>query len=181
MKIIVSAIFIVVAFTSSTFAGELYTWIDKNGVENITTTPPPETAKEKHRTKYERQSEKEIAAFEKKQKAAIDKSFTGWQKSQKQTSGVRSSSSSSNSVHEDKCKSASDKWKKAYQEYNEEKNRNANSAFKKPSTEEKRLRAEMFKAQEEEHACLFSPENIKSGRVHVEQTTTTITRGGKGK
>jgi hypothetical protein len=43
--------------------------------------------------------------------------------------------------------------------------------------DEKKLRDEMFEAQKEEHACIFSPENIKKGNVYQETITTTIQRG----
>lgn len=33
-------------------AGDIYIWKDKNGVENITTTPPPENAKVRHRESF---------------------------------------------------------------------------------------------------------------------------------
>lgn len=33
-------------------AGDIYIWKDKNGVENITSTPPPENAKVRHRESF---------------------------------------------------------------------------------------------------------------------------------
>ena len=159
-----------IIFSNTAFAGEIYTWTDKKGVEHITTTPPPEYAKVKDRSTFKRDDPRQIEAFQRKQKAAIDKGFTGWQARQTKTPTVRETQG----PREDKCKGVSDKWKDAYREYNEEKNRN-NSG--KPSSKEKSLRAAMFKAQEEEHACIFSPENIESGRVYVEKTTVTIKRG----
>ncbi|NLG16477.1 MAG: DUF4124 domain-containing protein [Fibrobacter sp.] len=170
MRILFLITLCLIIFSNTAFAGEIYTWTDKKGVEHITTTPPPEYAKVKDRSTFKRDDPRQIEAFQRKQKAAIDKGFTGWQARQTKTPTVRETQG----PREDKCKGVSDKWKDAYREYNEEKNRN-NSG--KPSSKEKSLRAAMFKAQEEEHACIFSPENIESGRVYVEKTTVTIKRG----
>ena len=151
------------------YAGEMYTWTDKEGVVHITTTPPPEYAKIKDRSTFKRDDPREIEAFQRKQKAAINKGFTEWQARHMKTPTVRETQE----PQEDKCKGLTDKSKEAYREYYAVKNRNTSG---RPTETEKGLRAAMFKAQEEEHACIFSPENIESGRVHVEKSTITIKR-----
>ena len=74
------------------YAGEIYTWTDKKGVEHITTTPPPEYAKIKDRSTFKRDDPRQIETFQRKQKAAIDKGFIGWQNSQTQKYTVSPSS-----------------------------------------------------------------------------------------
>lgn len=54
-------------------AGEIYIWTDKKGVEHITTTPPPENAKVRHREKYQQTNQWEIDAYERQRKAAADR------------------------------------------------------------------------------------------------------------
>jgi len=91
-------VFLIISFVTSVAGAEdLYTWTDKNGVENITTTPPPEKVKVKHQTKYKRPSAQESEAFQRKASAAVNNSYRGWQNSQKQTAGTPSSSSPSQS------------------------------------------------------------------------------------
>ena len=75
---------ILFAFVSTAHAGEIYVWKDKNGVENITTTPPPANVKVKDRSAFTRDTSAAIEAFQRKQKAATDRGFAGWQKSQTQ-------------------------------------------------------------------------------------------------
>lgn len=72
----------ILLYSFSSYAGEIYIWQDKNGVENITTRPPPENAKIKDRAAFKRDKPRAIETFQRKQKAAIDKGYAGWQKSQ---------------------------------------------------------------------------------------------------
>lgn len=85
MKNIIFVLLVLFFLISSAGAEELYTWTDKNGVENITTTPPPEKAKVKHQTKYKRPSAQESEAFQRKASAAVNKSYRGWQNSQRRS------------------------------------------------------------------------------------------------
>ena len=167
-------------FSSTANAGKVYIWTDKNGVEHITTAPPPENAKIKYKAATKSDSPSEIARFQAQQKAQTDRYYQEWQAAQNQPTGQNTNFSppgtSTQGTRGNKCQSASDKWKKAYQEYDEVKNRNTSG---RPTETEKRLRAAMFKAQKEEHACVFSPENIEAGNVYVEKSITTISRGKK--
>ncbi len=83
MRILFLITLYLIIFSNMAFAGEIYTWTDKKGVEHITTTPPPEYAKVKDRSTFKRDDPREIEAFQRKQKAAIDKGFAGWQNSHK--------------------------------------------------------------------------------------------------
>lgn len=71
------------------FAGDIYIWTDKKGIDNITTTPPPEGAKLKGASSFQRDDPAEIKAFQRRQKAANDALFAGWQRSQTKTPSVR--------------------------------------------------------------------------------------------
>jgi hypothetical protein len=82
VKKIVFVFTITVFFVFSAVAGEIYTWVDKNGVENITTTPPPANAKVKNQSTFKSDNPYEIERFRQRQKAATNRGFAGWQKSQ---------------------------------------------------------------------------------------------------
>ncbi len=96
MKKIGFVIFILLIFTSSIFAGEIYTYTDKDGNTVISNEPIPEKyeTKAKKIEAYKRSSPSEIAAWEQQQKAATENAFRGWQNSQQQSSTTSSSSSS---------------------------------------------------------------------------------------
>ena len=96
MKKIVFAVFILLFFTSSIFAGEIYTYTDKDGITVISNTPVPEKYEKKAKKieAYKRSSPSEIAAWEQQQKAATENSYGGWQSRQQQSSTTSSSSSS---------------------------------------------------------------------------------------
>jgi len=76
-------VIVILLFSLPVFAGEIYTWTDKSGVENITTTPPPESAKIKNRSTFKRDHPQAIESFQRKQRAATERGFAGWQNSQK--------------------------------------------------------------------------------------------------
>jgi hypothetical protein len=175
MKKIIFVFFILFGFSYSLRAGEIYIWKDKNGVENITTTPPPENAKVRDRMQYQRDTPEAIQKYETERKMKEQ----GQQINRGQAND-NNKSKTYDSAYEKKRKELSDNYNRASREYNEENKRRENSVFnKKPTAREKELREKMFKAQEEESAFLFSPENIEKGRVYQETTTTTITRGKK--
>lgn len=67
------------------YAGEIYTWTDKSGVEHITDTPPPDNARIKSKSFYKRSSPQEIEAFQRRQRAATERGFAGWKRSQMKT------------------------------------------------------------------------------------------------
>lgn len=69
MKKIIFTFLIIFIFSFSVFAGEIYIWKDKNGVENITNIPPPENAKIRDRMKYQRDSPEAIQRYEAEQRA----------------------------------------------------------------------------------------------------------------
>lgn len=46
------------------FAGEIYIWTDKKGMDHITTSPPPPWAKIKDSSLYRESSQEEIAEYE---------------------------------------------------------------------------------------------------------------------
>jgi hypothetical protein len=73
MKKIIFIFFILFVFTSPIFAGEIYIWKDKKGVENITTTPPPENAKVRDRMQYQRDTPEAIQRYETERKAKEQK------------------------------------------------------------------------------------------------------------
>jgi hypothetical protein len=104
MKKIIFVFFILFVFSSSLQAGEIYIWKDKNGVENITTTPPPENAKVRDRMQYQRDTPEAIQRYEAERKVATEKGFKGWQRSQKQNSGTSSSTQTSRDQRADKVK-----------------------------------------------------------------------------
>lgn len=92
MRILFIITMSLIIISNMAFAGEIYTWTDKKGVEHITTTPPPEYAKVKDRSSFKRDDPREIEAFQRKQKAATDRGFAGWQNSQKRSRTVSSPS-----------------------------------------------------------------------------------------
>jgi len=63
----------VITFSTPLTAGEVYIWKDKNGVENITTTPPPENAKIRHQEKFRQTDRQEIQAYQQQKKAEADR------------------------------------------------------------------------------------------------------------
>lgn len=73
MKKLFIIIFILIMFSVPLTAGEVYIWKDKNGVENITTTPPPEKAKVIHREKYQQLKRSEIETHQRQQKAEAER------------------------------------------------------------------------------------------------------------
>jgi hypothetical protein len=105
MKKIIFVFFILFVFTSPIFAGEIYIWKDKNGVENITTTPPPENAKVRDRMQYQRDTSEAIQRYEAERKAATDRGFKGWQRSQQQNTRTPPSTQASRDQRANKVKS----------------------------------------------------------------------------
>ncbi len=85
MRILFLITLYLIIFSNMAFAGEIYTWTYKKGLDHITTAPPPEYAKVKDRSTFKRDDPREIEAFQRKQKAAIDRGFAGWQNSQKRS------------------------------------------------------------------------------------------------
>lgn len=73
VKILFITIFILMMFCLPLTADEVYIWKDKNGVENITSTPPPENAKVIHREKYQQHKRSEIEAYQRQQKAEAER------------------------------------------------------------------------------------------------------------
>jgi hypothetical protein len=71
--IILFILIFLIMFSSPLTAGEIYVWKDKNGVECITTTPPPENAKVSHQEKFQPTDRSEIEAYQRKRKAETDR------------------------------------------------------------------------------------------------------------
>ena len=140
-----------------------------NGVEYITNTPPPENANIHYRMHDRRNTPEEIKKHEAARKI---------KEQERQINRRPTSDNSRDSEYEAKRKELAENYNKAMREYNEEKKRRESSVFnKQPSAREKELRDKMFKAQEEEHSFVFSPENIEKGRVYEQTTTIKIKRG----
>lgn len=104
MKKIIFMFLIIFIFSFSVFAGEIYIWKDKNGVENITNIPPPENAKIRDRMQYQRDSPEAIQRYEAEQRAATERGFKGWQRSQQQNTRPPASVQTSREQRADKVK-----------------------------------------------------------------------------
>ena len=71
--IILFILFFIIMFSVPLTAGEVYVWKDKNGVENITTKPPPENTMVHHQEKFKRTDRWEIEAYQQQRNAEIDR------------------------------------------------------------------------------------------------------------
>ncbi|GEM_PF-2629118 len=173
-------VFMIFVFSSSTvLAGEIYTYKNKKGVTIISNEPVPEEYENKANklNSYERDSPEAIAAFQRKQREAEDKSFRGWQASQSQRrqaySTTNNTSKTPETTNDIKCKELGENYRKASQEYEEEKKQRLARNGKAPSSKEKALKDAMFDAMRAEHSCIFSKENIEDGKVYKQTVTTT--------
>ena len=100
-----------IIFSNTANAGKVYIWTDKKGVEHITTAPPPENAKIKHKAATKRDSPAEIANFQRQQRAQNDRYFQEWQAGQnKPTVQTTTFSPPVTSTQEKKRQAISAEW-----------------------------------------------------------------------
>ncbi len=98
-------------FSNTANAGKVYIWTDKKGVEHITTAPPPENVKIKHKAAMKRDSPEEIANFQRQQRAQNDRYFREWQAGQnKPTAKTTTLSAPDTSVQEKKRQAVPAEW-----------------------------------------------------------------------
>lgn len=176
MKKIIFVFFILFVFVSSIYAGEFYNCIDRDGNTILTNSPQDGMKKCVLKESYKDPTPEEVKAQEQRE-SERKRVQQKYQISSPTKSSHNNKSETYKSGYEDKCKGLRDNFNRAYKKHEEEEKRRIDNGSKNRSSEEISARAAMFKAQEEEHACLFSPENIKKGNVYQETTTTTITRG----
>jgi len=111
MKILFFITLSLIIFSNTANAGKVYIWTDKKGVEHITTAPPPENAKIKHKAATRRDSPDEIANFQRQQKAQNDRYFREWQAGQnKRTVQTTTFSPPETSTQEKKRQAVPAEW-----------------------------------------------------------------------
>jgi len=155
---------IIFIFSSSAFAGEIYTYTDKDGNTVISNTAIPE--KDQNKAKkieaYERDSQAEIAAFQRKQKAAEEAGFRGWQRSQDNGAPTKSAQAANDEQNElqHKRQEKIDKTDKLQKEYWAEVERCKRNKCKIS----KNLSDEYHKAVEEDPRTITSVTTIRRSR-----------------